>query len=320
MNNITFKLNELIQESDFQKFQDEIATATNVSMITVDYSGSPVTKHSGCCTFCDKIRNDKRYKHLCEKCDSRGGLEAARLHQPYVYICHMGLVDFAIPVILNGLYLGAVMGGQIKLPENEEDLLEKITYKNSLDELYDQELLEEYDKIQTINHKRIKALSQLIFYTCNSYIKESLNSNFAWVDYSKYISADNESTSTNKNRQLLAPAVAYIDSNFNNTINLKTVANICQISTSYLSRLFKKVMNTNFASYVNQVRVNNAKKLLLTTNKSINEISIDCGYEDDGYFIKVFKKFESATPNEYRNKYINNKRILRELKSINHKN
>ena len=95
MINYESELAATIRNCDFQKLQDEMAKATKLACITVDYTGAPVTAHSCCTDFCALVRNHPEYKHLCEKCDSRGGLEAARNKKPYTYVCHMGVVDVA---------------------------------------------------------------------------------------------------------------------------------------------------------------------------------------------------------------------------------
>ena len=53
---------------------------------------------------------------------------------------------------------------------------------------------------------------------------------------------------------------------------------------------------------INEYRIKRARELLLTTNKSIFEIALDCGFSDAGYFIKIFKSFEKLTPAEFRKK------------------
>ena len=125
MINYESELAATIRNCDFQKLQDEMAKATKLACITVDYTGAPVTAHSCCTDFCALVRNHPEYKHLCEKCDSRGGLEAARNKKPYTYVCHMGVVDVAIPIIYQNLYVGAVMCGQILLPEGTKRISRK---------------------------------------------------------------------------------------------------------------------------------------------------------------------------------------------------
>lgn len=126
MKKIFFKLKkmhlrEIIDLNSLQKIQDSIADVVEMAIITVDEEGKPITKHSRCCEFCNKIRNNKKYKNLCQKCDLEAGIQAVNLKKTYVHRCHAGLIDFAIPIVVDGVYLGAVMTGQVKI-EDEENL------------------------------------------------------------------------------------------------------------------------------------------------------------------------------------------------------
>lgn len=114
-------LREIIDLNSLQKIQDSIADVVEMAIITVDEEGKPITKHSRCCEFCNKIRNNKKYKNLCQKCDLEAGIQAVNLKKTYVHRCHAGLIDFAIPIVVDGVYLGAVMTGQVKI-EDEENL------------------------------------------------------------------------------------------------------------------------------------------------------------------------------------------------------
>lgn len=292
-------LKELLAQSNFQEMQDEISLATGIAMITVDYTGSPITEHSQCSDFCKAVRKDARFKRLCEKCDSRGGVEAARLKQPYIYLCHAGIVDFAIPIIINGLYFGAVMAGQVLVSDinNKQDNLERIVLEDSVPSLSGY-LMQAYERLPSLSYAKIKSLSKIISYLCNSFIKESMKN-------SKSFAAAEEAEQDKgvKDRAIIAPAVEYIEQNYKSKISLVTLAELCRISPSYLSRLFKKEMGYNYATYVNMLRINHAKRLLTSTNRSISDISLELGFEDTGYFTKVFKKIEGCTPSHFRSEY-----------------
>jgi len=288
--------------------QDEIATATNVAMITVDYSGTPVTSHSSCSVFCKKVRENSSLESICEKCDSRGGVEAARLKKPYIYLCHMGLVDFAIPIIINDIYMGAVMAGQIAVKDKNN--LERIVAERNEVMTEQFGLQGDYIKLPKMNYDKIYALSNIISYLVNTFIKEILVKK-SIQEPSYEDNSDNHENSRAK--KLIMPALQYIEENYKKEINLDILSDLCQISGSYLSRLFKKAVGCNYAFYVNAVRISHAKVQLITTNLSISALALDLGYDDAGYFIKVFKKHEGITPNEYRNKNTDRPDIIEKL-------
>lgn len=105
-----------------QTLQDNLAKALGLAFVTVDYRGRPVTKCSGFTRFCDAMRRSPQYGGLCSQCYAHGGLHATMAGKPYLYRCHCGLVEFAVPLMVDGTYMGAVMGGQCELEGKAPDL------------------------------------------------------------------------------------------------------------------------------------------------------------------------------------------------------
>ncbi|HEY5586955.1 MAG TPA: PocR ligand-binding domain-containing protein [Ruminiclostridium sp.] len=334
-------LDYIINANNYRNIQDSIAEATDMAMLTVDYKGKPITHHSKCTELCKAVRAYPKYSQICEKCDSRGGLEATRLNQPYIYLCHMGIVDFAIPITVDGQYLGAVMGGQV-LVENEQDkeFLEKITSQNTniLDIISKCDLDSLYCKLPVMKLDKIKAIATMIYNICNYIVEEALlkinlideNIEFDVNSFSTEsaglskvanpdlqlldaISNDDDNVGIsqkinytkvkkliNHDHIILRPALEYIEKNYMRNIGLDSMASLCNISSSYFSKLFNKVAEDNFANYINKIRVNKAKEVLEKSDVPITNIALDLGFEDSGYFIKVFKKMEGITPSVYR--------------------
>lgn len=95
----------------------------------------------------------------------------------------------------------------------------------------------------------------------------------------------------------------YIDQNYTNRINLDALANEFYVSKFYLTREFKRIYGQSVLDYVIFKRITLAKQLLRYTNGSINEIAMECGFHDQGYFNKQFKKVEHITGSEYRRQW-----------------
>lgn len=97
-------------------------------------------------------------------------------------------------------------------------------------------------------------------------------------------------------------AMELISADFSNPLmGLYYVADELGVSNSYLSTAFKNVYGTGIIQYLNGLRIERAKQLILTTDKSIKEIAQLVGFSSDINFIRVFKKYESTTPSTFRN-------------------
>ncbi len=83
-----FDLKGILDIPLWEKVQDQLAKLTGTAIITVDYKGTPVTKHSCRTEFCSVIRENPVSRKRCYRCDALAGLEAVRLERPYIYLCH----------------------------------------------------------------------------------------------------------------------------------------------------------------------------------------------------------------------------------------
>ena len=108
-----------------------------------------------------------------------------------------------------------------------------------------------------------------------------------------------EKSMSNEINQLLQSATSYIESNFA-YVDRDSCARAIGVSPSYLSKLFTGELKTSFSEYVNMIKLKEAEKLLLTTDKSITEISLSSGFSSTAYFISLFKKKHNLTPSKYR--------------------
>jgi len=96
-------------------------------------------------------------------------------------------------------------------------------------------------------------------------------------------------------------ALEYIRKNLGGDLSVEEVAEHIQKTPNYFSHLFKKEVGISFSEYLNRSRIDEAKKLMKTTNLLAYEISEKIGYRDYRYFVEVFKKLEGCPPSEYRN-------------------
>lgn len=95
--------------------------------------------------------------------------------------------------------------------------------------------------------------------------------------------------------------IEYIHLHYKEQIKLKDVAEKFFVNAAYLGRAFQKATGVNFNQYLNDLRISEAKKLLLQTDKLIYEIANEVGYTESKYFIMKFIQSVGKSPSEYRN-------------------
>ncbi|MGN1026916.1 MAG: PocR ligand-binding domain-containing protein [Faecousia sp.] len=323
-----FDLKSILDIPLWEKIQDEFAELTGTAIITIDFKGNPITKHSCRTDFCSVIRENPVSRKRCYRCDALAGLEAVRLGRPYIYLCHCGIVDVAVPVTVGDRYLGAVMFGQVRIPNNDTDakverLVSEISSFQAESETARQDLLEMYERLPEMEYKRIVAIADTLNAIVNYIVDRAVNSENEAMTYKFLLQNSNMQNAANlpEIQELHAPApewedlppeqelpksspvypaVAYVHNHRQEMVTMNDMARLCHLSPSYFSRVFRRELGENFINYVNRIKVQWAKERLRNSNDSVVQIAQELGYMDSSYFISVFKKFEGTTPLVYR--------------------
>ena len=98
----------------------------------------------------------------------------------------------------------------------------------------------------------------------------------------------------------ISPLISYVHENFLSLTNIDEIASTFYITSSHLCRTFKKLTGYTVIQYINILKIQRACDLLHSTDKSITDIALDCGFNSTMYFCKTFKSFLNLTPSEYR--------------------
>lgn len=116
------------------------------------------------------------------------------------------------------------------------------------------------------------------------------------LDISSCISSDEN----NKN-DLITPCVNYIKSNYMNDISISYLADIINVTPTYLGIVFKKVYGITPQKFLTNIRIDRSKYLLVNyKDMPLSDISAQCGFNSTSYFCNTFKKLMGITPTEYR--------------------
>lgn len=94
--------------------------------------------------------------------------------------------------------------------------------------------------------------------------------------------------------------LAFVQRNIMQDITLKSIADACACSESTVSHLFKEYTNQSVKKYINNLRIKQAERLLLTTDLPIGNVAMLCGFTDTNYFSTAFKKSVGLSPVKYR--------------------
>ena len=96
----------------------------------------------------------------------------------------------------------------------------------------------------------------------------------------------------------------YLQEHLAEDVSLSVLSEEFHLSAQYISQLFKSEIGVGFLNYLTNIRMEQAKKLLLSTDLSIAEVAERSGYGDYRVFTKVFKKTEGITPSQFRRDFL----------------
>lgn len=99
----------------------------------------------------------------------------------------------------------------------------------------------------------------------------------------------------------LLPVIEFINKNYNGKISLEDMSGLLNVDKSHFCRLFKSTVGVSMVDYLNYVRISNAEKLLLSDKiMPVAEVAERTGFQSEAYFCKLFKRYKSCSPTQYR--------------------
>lgn len=154
--------------------------------------------------------------------------------------------------------------------------------------------------------KRMHELLELDGFSRWIKLMEILNILICSEEY-EYISTDHIIYVSEKESERMGNAISYIMENYNEEITLHDVAQIANMTDNGFSRYFSQRARKPFVSFVNEVRLGHACKLLIEENLSVVEICFESGFSNLSNFNKQFKKHLKVSPKDYRKQFLTTK-------------
>jgi len=165
------------------------------------------------------------------------------------------------------------------------DLLEEIP----------QRMMKTYGQLVEGDPKLCKEIIIPLSFVC---VKDYLETLKTWLEDSReHIITELEGF---QKREQMNRAIRYIEENYDKNLNMAMVSNHISMNYSLFSITFKQFTGVNFVSYLKDIRIREAKKLLSTTEDKIIDISRKVGYDNEKHFMKTFKHVCGASPSAYR--------------------
>ncbi|WP_299530080.1 AraC family transcriptional regulator [Ulvibacterium sp.] len=109
---------------------------------------------------------------------------------------------------------------------------------------------------------------------------------------------------TRKSQERLQLLYDFIEANYQRKIKVEEVADLCHLTKVAFCRYFKQATHLTFTEFLNQYRINQAKRLLLL-DKNVSEVCYACGFESLSYFNRVFKAITLENPLAFKKQYAN---------------
>lgn len=239
------------------------------------------------CDFCTSVRNECKLEKKCIECDNISFDKCRESGKPYIYKCHMNLSEAIVPINENGITIGYLMLGQILLDEDEEELNNRIGIVAKKCGVNRDELILKASKIKRENRESLaSAVSIMSMCACYLYVNKIIK---------------------NKSNMLSYQLKNYLDNHFTDDPTLAELCDKFFVSKSKLYTVAKKTFGMGVSDYIKMKKIEHAKRILLSTDKSVIKVAEEAGFSDYNYFIRIFKKHTGVTPKLYRNTEMTNR-------------
>lgn len=228
--------------------------------------------------FCHLIQTKEEVLACCHRFDREAFARVKRTGEVYIYQCHCALYEAVAPLYDFGVLSGYLMMGQVldTSRTNIQEVISKAEGYGAGHEL----LAKAARQIPRRTKEQIRSCIS-IMEICAGYLS-----------LSNYLRADR--------KDLPGNVRSYIDRHYGEALTLESLCREFYCSRATLTTSFRHAYGQSVIEYLTEVRLEQGKSLLGRTDRKIGEISELCGYPDQNYFCKIFKRRYGMAPSSYR--------------------
>ena len=267
------------QNKTLAEIAKNFATISNVTVSIFDANQNCIASGPENIAFCEMVRKKSYLHKKCMECDKIGFKGCSATKKPYLYHCHMGLVEITAPIMFGDTLIGYVIIGQFADKPDKSEIKKAVVETAKQYGFNADNLLTYVETIPCTGEAYINALSQLVE-MCAGYI---------WL---KNILNLSES-------DLAMGIRLYIASHLCEDLSVGALCNKYGLSQTALYQLFKKSFGASVVQIIRNERIERAKELLKEPKISISEVAQQVGIPDANYFTRTFKAVTGKTPKAF---------------------
>lgn len=232
--------------------------------------------------LCACIKNN-RMRSLCMLSDSNV-LNSLKDNEGtcFTYNCHFGFKEIAMKLVHKNVILAYIIIGPFRDEMQDSEVSKRLEVLCKNENVEREQIFKQYEEMPLFTEEKYEAIKTL----CMSLFNYAIVQNMI----------------TMRENMFSAEIEPYIQNNLHLDLSVEHLCKQFFLSRKQLNTIFLKNVNESPKKYVNHQRILKARDMLISTDKSSDQIAETVGINDYNYFIKVFKAFDGHTPSFYRKK------------------
>jgi AraC-like DNA-binding protein/ligand-binding sensor protein len=235
--------------------------------------------------ICTEVKAAPGGLAACLECNREHFAEVVASGTPSRRICHVGLIDIALPVRHGGRLVAIISTGQLLAAPASASGFEAVRLACRRFGIAERRLKQAYDAAPCLLEDKVESVMALLTF---------------FAEYLCEMSMRIRDLTEGRYPALVRKAIRFIEEGLAGELTLEGVAEAVDYSPGYLGRRFKEAVGVPFSDYVRDLRLARAKELLARTRTHIADVAFACGFGSLSQFNRAFVKTVGCTPRAFR--------------------